>query len=152
MGDLPGSVLFACTLNAVRSPMAEALLKSLHGKQVFVDSVGVRPAEIDPFAIATMAELGLDVSRHRAKSFDQLADSSFDLIITLSPEAHHRALEMTRIMACEVEYWPTFDPDIVESGREVKLAFYRQIRDHLKKRILERFPALAAGADQRETP
>lgn len=147
MGDLPGSVLFACTLNAVRSPMAEALLKSLHGKQVFVDSVGVRPAEIDPFAIATMAELGLDISRHRAKSFDQLADSSFDLIITLSPEAHHRALEMTRIMACEVEYWPTFDPDIVESGREVKLAFYRQIRDHLKKRILERFPALAPSAE-----
>jgi protein-tyrosine-phosphatase len=145
MGDLPGSVLFACTLNAVRSPMAEALLKELHGRQVFVDSVGVRPAEIDPFAVATMAELGLDISRHRAKSFDQLADSSFDLIITLSPEAHHRALEMTRIMACEVEYWPTFDPDIVESGREVKLAFYRQIRDHLKKRIQARFPILAAG-------
>ena len=94
----------------------------------------------------------MNISRHRAKSFDQLADSSFDLIITLSPEAHHRALEMTRIMACDVEYWPTYDPDIVEAGRETKLAFYRQIREHLKKRILARFPALGAAVPARETP
>ncbi|MBI3451824.1 MAG: arsenate reductase ArsC [Rhodospirillales bacterium] len=146
MAGLPGSVLFACTLNAVRSPMAEALLKHFHGRKVFVDSVGVRGAEIDPFVIAVMAEIGIDVARHRAKTFDQLADTSFDTVITLSPEAQHRAVELTRTMACDVEYWPTLDPTVIEGSREAKLDAYRQIRDQLRQRILARFPAAPSPA------
>ena len=144
MADLPGSVLFCCTLNAVRSPIAEGLFKHLHNRRVFVDSVGVRAGELDPFAVAVMDEIGIDISRHRAKGFDNLEDTSFDLIVSLSPEAHHRALEMTRTMACEVEFWNTFDPSIIEGGREVRLDAYRGVRDTLMRRIRDRFPIHAA--------
>ncbi|HUL07121.1 MAG TPA: arsenate reductase ArsC [Candidatus Acidoferrum sp.] len=144
MDGLPGSVLFCCTLNAVRSPMAEGLFKLLHNRRVFVDSVGVRAGELDPFAVAAMDEIGIDISRHRAKTFDNLEDTSFDLIVSLSPEAHHRALEMTRTMACDVEFWNTFDPSIVEGNREARLDAYRAVRDTLMRRIRERFPAHAA--------
>lgn len=140
MGGQPGSVLFACTMNAVRSPMAEALFKFVHGKRIYADSVGLKSAPLDPFVVEVMAELGIDLRRHHAKTFDDLADSSFDVIITLAPEAQHRAVEMTRIMACDVEYWPTFDPTLVEGSREARLAAYREVRDQLLRRIRERFP------------
>jgi protein-tyrosine-phosphatase len=138
----PHSVLFACTLNAVRSPMAEAFLKHLHGKTIYVDSVGLKPSELDGFAVAVMDELGFDLKTHKPKTFDQLEDSNFDLIITLSPEAHHKALEWARHMATEVEYWPTFDATAIEGDRERKLDAYRDVRDLIMKRIRERFPAL----------
>lgn len=137
---LPSAVLFACTQNAVRSPMAEGYLKHLHGNRVYVDSVGVRGLDVDPFAVEVMREIGIDLTRHRQKTFDTLADTSFDVVVSLSPEAHHRALEMTRVMACDVEYWPTFDPTIAEGAREARLAAYRDVRDGLIRRIQERFP------------
>ena len=137
----PHSVLFACTLNAVRSPMAEAYLKHLHGKQLYVDSAGLKPSELDGFAVAVMDELGFDLKKHKPKTFDQLEDTSFDLIITLSPEAHHKALEWARHMATEVEYWPTFDATAIEGDRERKLDAYREVRDLIMKRIREKFPA-----------
>lgn len=139
MGELPGSVLFACTMNSVRSPMAEAIMKHLFGKRVYVDSAGLRATPIDPLAIEVMAEIGIDLRRHTAKTFDELADNSFDMIVTLSPEAQHRAVEMTRIMACDVEYWQTYDPTITEGSREARLASYREVRDYLVARIRERF-------------
>lgn len=145
MRDMPGSVLFACSLNAVRSPMAEAMLKLLFGKKVYVDSVGVRGGDLDPFAVEVMKEIGIDISRHRSKSFDELLDTSFDLVVSLSPEAQHKAVEMTRTMACEVEYWPTLDATAYEGSREARLAAYRQVRDSLMKRIKERFPAAPAS-------
>lgn len=129
-------------MNSIRSPMAEAILKSLYPRQVFVDSVGLRKGERDPIAAEVLDEIGLDITRHRPKSFDELEDSSFDLIITLSPEAHHRALEMTRTMACEVEFWNTFDPSLIEGSREQKLQAYRDVRDTLQRRIRERFPRM----------
>jgi protein-tyrosine-phosphatase len=144
MFDLPGSVLFCCTLNALRSPMAEGILKLLHGQRIFVDSVGVRSGELDAFAITVMDEIGLDISRHRAKTFDDLEDTSFDLIISLSPEAHHQALELTRTMACEVEFWNTLDPSIIDGSRETRLDAYRDVRDTLMRRIRERFPVVRA--------
>jgi protein-tyrosine-phosphatase len=144
MGALPGSVLFACTSNAIRSPMAEAIMKHLFGRSVYVDSVGLVSGELDPFAIEVMDEIGIDLSRHRAKTFDELEDGSFDLIITLSPQAQHRAVEMTRTMACEVEYWQTMDPSVVEGSRETRLEAYRAVRDGLMRRIKERFRPRAA--------
>jgi protein-tyrosine-phosphatase len=126
--------------------MAEALLKYLHGMRIFVDSVGVRASEIDGFAIAAMDEIGIDLSKHRSKTFDDLEDTSFDLIISLSPEAQHSAVEMTRTMACDVEYWPTMDPSLVEGTREERLDAYRDVRDTLLARIRERFPL--SGAPQ----
>ena len=144
MADLPGSVLFCCTTNAVRSPMAEGILKWLHGRRIYVDSAGVRKGEIDSFAVAAMDEIGIDLARHRSKSFDDLEDSSFDLIVSLSPEAQHRAVEMTRTMACEVEFWNTMDPTIVEGSREVRMEAYRQVRDTLMHRIRDRFPGVSA--------
>jgi protein-tyrosine-phosphatase len=140
MGDLPGSVLFCCSQNALRSPMAEALMKHLHGRQIYVDSAGVRAGPLDEFAIAAMDELGIDITKHKAKTFDELEDGSFDIVISLSPEAQHRAVEMTRTMAAEVEFWNTFDPSVVEGSRETRLEAYRQVRDQLMKRILQRFP------------
>ncbi|HEX6093995.1 MAG TPA: arsenate reductase ArsC [Dongiaceae bacterium] len=146
MAELPASVLFCCTQNALRSPMAEGILKMLHGKHVFVDSVGVRGGELDPFAVAAMDEIGIDISRHRPKTFDNLEDTSFDLIISMSPEAHHQALEMTRTMACEVEFWNTFDPSLIEGSREVRMDAYREVRDQLMRRIRQRFPAALVPA------
>ncbi len=139
MADLPGAVLFACTYNSVRSPIGEGLLKHLLGHKIYVDSVGVRPKEIDPFVIEVMDEIGIDLSRHRPKGFDDLEDTSYDLIISLSPEAQHSAVELTRTMACEVEFWHTFDPSLIEGNRETCLAGYRQIRDQLERRIEARF-------------
>ena len=146
MASQPGSVLFCCTQNSIRSPMAEALLKYLHGRRIYVDSVGVRASEIDGFAIAAMDEIGIDISRHRPKTFDNLEDTSFDLIISMSPEAHHSALEMTRTMACEVEFWNTFDPSLIEGNREVRMDAYREVRDQLMRRIRQRFPAALVPA------
>ncbi|HVA12621.1 MAG TPA: arsenate reductase ArsC [Stellaceae bacterium] len=140
MARLPGSVLFACTLNSIRSPMAAALMRQLHGRHIFIDSVGVRTGPVDPFAVAVMAEIGIDMKDHQAKSFDELEDTSFDLVVSLSPDAQHTAIELTRSSACEVEFWPIFDPTAVEGNREETLAAYRMVRDQLKKRILERFP------------
>jgi protein-tyrosine-phosphatase len=138
--DLPGAVLFACTNNSIRSPMAEAYMKFLHGRHVFVDSVGLRASDVDGFAVAVMQEIGIDLTRHQAKTFDQLEDSSFDVVVTLSPEAQHRAIELTRTMAVDVEFWNTFDPSVVEGSRDERLAAYRQVRDTLIERIKERFP------------
>lgn len=143
----PTSVLFTCTLNAVRSPMAEALMKHLHGKRIYCDSVGVRATSVDPFAIEVMREMGLDIGKHKSKNFDELADTSFDVVITLSPEAQHRAVEMTRTMACDVEYWPTFDPTVIDGSREAQLAAFRQVRDELARKILERFPLVKPTQD-----
>jgi protein-tyrosine-phosphatase len=143
VADLPGSVLFACTSNAIRSPMAEGYLKYLHGHRVYVDSVGVRSGELDGFAVAAMAEIGIDISNHQAKTFDDLQDTTFDVVISLSPEAQHKAVEMTRTMAIEVVFWNTLDPSVVEGSRETMLDAYRQVRDHLIARIHERFPPAA---------
>ena len=137
---LPGSVLFACTLNSIRSPMAEAILKHTHARRIFVDSVGLKADVVDPLAVEVMAEIGIDIQAHHPKSFDDLSDTSFDVIVTLSPEAQHRAVEMTRTMACDVEYWQTFDPTALEGSRERRLAAYREVRDYLARRIRERFP------------
>lgn len=142
----PSSVLFACSFNSVRSPIAEAILKQLHRQRIFVDSVGVRSEAVDPFAIAAMAEIGIDLAGHRSKTFDDLEDTSFDLIVTLTPEAHHRALEMTRTMAVDVEYWPTADPTAIEGSREAMLEAYRSVRDDLWDKISARFRALPTPA------
>lgn len=144
MEELPGSVLFACTHNAIRSPMAEGLMKMLHGDRIYVDSVGVRLGEIDPFAIVVLDELGIDLSRHRPKSFDDLLDDYFDLVISLSPEAQHRAVELTRTSSCAIEFWPTLDPSVISGNRETRLDAYRALRDQLLSRLRRRFPPRGA--------
>ena len=139
--DLPGAVLFACTMNAVRSPMAAAILRHLVGRHVYVESAGVRVGEPDPFVISVMEEIGIDISEHRPHTIADLYDTSFDLIVSLSPEAHHQALELTRTMAVEVEYWPTFDASIMigQGNREQTLESYRAVRDGLFAAIKQRF-------------
>ena len=139
MKPLPSSVLFACSQNAVRSPMAEALAKRLYGHSTYIDSVGVRAEDVDLFAAAALDEIGIDVHRHHAKTFDDVDPSSFDLIVTLSPEAHHRALDFARNTATDVEYWPIPDATAVEGSRESRLQAYRQVRDLLLRRLKERF-------------
>jgi protein-tyrosine-phosphatase len=142
--DLPHAVLFACRFNVIRSPMAAAILRHLVGKRIYVHSAGVRRGETDPFAVAAMDEIGIDMSHHRPRSFDDLEDTSFDLIVTLAPEAHHRALELTRTMAVEVEYWPTLEPSATAGNREQIMEAYRGVRDQLFRRIKARFSFGAA--------
>jgi protein-tyrosine-phosphatase len=137
--ELPGAALFACTLNAVRSPMAAGLMRHLFGRSVYVDSVGARSGELDPMAVEVMDEIGIEIAGHKPKRFEELEDASFDLIITLSPEAHHKAMELTRVQAVEVEYWPTHDPTAFEGSREQRLDAYRAVRDELQARIEARF-------------
>ena len=145
MADLPGSVLFCCDHNAVRSPMAEGIAKSIIGDKVYLQSAGVKSEmEIDGFAVEVCKEIGVDLERHRVKSFDDFEDwgediEAYDLIIALSPAAQRRALEYTRFFSLDVEYWPTLDPTGLGEKREEKLAAYRQTRDQLAARIRERF-------------
>ncbi len=131
----PTAVLFSCSFNAVRSPMAEGLTRLYFGREIYVASAGVKEGELDPFAVAVMDEVGVDIAKHRPHTFEALEDDSFDLIVTLSPEAHHKALEFTRTLACDVVYWPTIDPTAVEGSRERKLGAYRDVRDGLARRI-----------------
>jgi protein-tyrosine-phosphatase len=135
----PGSVLFLCGMNAIRSPMAEAITKALYGNTIYVRSAGVRAGQSDPFMRQAMAERGLDPGDRIPVLLDELADSYFDLIVTLSPEAHHRALEVTRSQAVDIEYWPTLDPSTVAGNREQVLAAYREVSTALEKKIRDRF-------------
>jgi protein-tyrosine-phosphatase len=137
--ELPGAALFACTLNSVRSPMAAAIMRHRFGRFVYVDSAGTRAGELDPMAVEAMEEIGIEIGKHKPKRFEDLEDASFDLIVTLSPEAHHKAMELTRTMAVEVEYWPTPDPTAFEGSREQRLDAYRAVRDELVRRIDARF-------------
>jgi protein-tyrosine-phosphatase len=143
--ELPGAVLFACTLNSVRSPMAAAILRHLFGRFVYVDSVGARAGELDALAVEVMDEIGIEIGKHKPKSFDEFEDTSFDLVVTLSPEAHHKAMELTRTSAARVEYWPTMDPTAVEGSRDQRLSAYRAVRDELERRIQARFEARPAA-------
>jgi protein-tyrosine-phosphatase len=138
----PQAVLFACGLNSVRSPMAAALLRQMLGTKLYVGSAGVRKGELDPFAAAAMEEIGIDIKAHRPITFEELEDLeglNFDLIVTLSPEAHHKGLELTRTLALDVEYWPTADPTAIEGSREQRINAYRDVRDQLLQRIRTRF-------------
>lgn len=149
-GDLPHSVLFACTHNTIRSPMAVALMRLHFGPLIRVDSVGVRPGEeVSPLAEAVMDEIGADIAHVRPKGFEAFdadgAEDRFDLIVSLSPEAHHRALEHVPRLADAAEYWPTFDPSLAEGSREQILWEYRTVRDGLERRIAQRFPRPSTG-------
>jgi len=141
----PGSVLFCCDYNAVRSPMAEGLLKQHVGQTVYVQSAGVKnDLEIDGFSIAVCKEIGVELSRHRVRTMDEMVEwgddlESYDLIIALSPASQRRALEFTRFAALEVEYWPIIDPTGLGETREEKLNAYRQARDQIRERIAARF-------------
>ena len=139
---LPHAVLFACAQNSVRSPMAAAMFRRLFGQMSYARSAGARKGETDPFAVAVMDEIGIDLTKHRPRTFEELEDLdglNFDLIVTLSPEAHHRALELTRALAVDVEYWPTSDPTVAEGSREQRLDGYRVLREQLMARIKRRF-------------
>lgn len=137
MSRAPGSVLFVCSENALRSPMAEGIVKASFGDRVYVDSIGVRDGLLDPLAVVVMQEIGIDISGHRPKKLDDLLDTSFDAIVTLSPEAHHQALDRMRNEAVDVVFWPTYDPSAVDGNREVRLAAYRDVRDSLKSLIYD---------------
>ena len=140
-GNLPGSVLYTCNLNAVRSPMAEALTKHLYGKRFFVESAGLEPAERDPFAMSVMKEIGVDMTQDHPLAIDAIDIGSFDLVISMTPESYARVQELARGQAVEVEYWPTRDPFAAgEAGsRDQRLMAYRQLRDELRALLIKRF-------------
>lgn len=149
-GPLPASVLFVCTHNIIRSPMAAGLMRLRFGPLVRVDSVGVRPGEeVSAMAAFVMNEAGLDISRQQPKGFDAFGEDyeggPFDLIVTLSPEAHHRALDLIPDLGLAAEYWPTFDPSLAEGARDQVLMEYRAVRDGLERRIAERFVRPSTG-------
>ncbi|RDJ25249.1 low molecular weight phosphatase family protein [Bosea caraganae] len=130
-----------CAYNAVRSPMAEAVAKHFFGKSIYVQSAGARKGDADGFVVEVLDEIGIDAHKHRPKSIQELEEwegLNFDLIISLSPEAHHKALELTRTLAADVEYWPTPDPTLVQGSREQVLDAYRNVRDMLMRRVTER--------------
>ena len=145
MGELPSSVLFCCDHNSTRSPMAEGMMKHFYGTDCYVQSVGVKSElEVDGFTIAVMDEIGIDLSRHKVRSFDQLREwgddlSAFDLVIALSPASQRQALELTRFFHLDVEYWHIMDPTGIGETREAKLAAYRQTREQIRSRMIDRF-------------
>jgi len=142
---LPQSILFCCDHNAVRSPMAEGIMKKFYGTGTYVQSVGVmNDLEIDGFAIGVCQEIGVELSRHRSRSFDEMEQwgddlSSFDLVIALSPASQRRALELTRFFHLDVEYWPIMDPTGIGEKRETKLNAYRQTRDQIADQLIRRW-------------
>ena len=157
MAELPQSILFCCDHNAVRSPMAEGMMKKFYGQECYVQSAGVyNDLEIDGFSVAVCSELGIELHRHRSRSFDEMQEwgddlSGFDLVVALSPASQRRALELTRFFHLDVEYWPILDPTGLGESREAKLDSYRQARDQIKDRILTRFGE-PTQSDERENP
>ena len=149
--DLPQSVLFCCDHNSVRSPMAEGIMKQLYGTECYIQSVGVKnDLEIDGFSIAVCAEIGVELSRHRSRSFDEMEDwgddlSSFDLVLALSPASQRRALDLTQFYHLDVEYWPILDPTGLGDNRDARLALYRQARDQIRDHLIARW---GPGANQ----
>jgi protein-tyrosine-phosphatase len=144
----PRAVLFACGMNAVRSPMAAGLAQQLFGQTLTIASAGVQKGELDPFAVIAMEEIGIDIVRHKPMTFEELEDLdglNFDLIVTLSPPAHHKAMALSGSNTARVEYWPTVDPTAIEGNREQRLDAYRQVRDELMARIRSRFGDLGGG-------
>ncbi|WP_171054496.1 low molecular weight phosphatase family protein [Roseovarius arcticus] len=145
VADLPQSVLFCCDYNAVRSPMAEGMMKKLYGAGTYVQSAGVKSEQdIDGFSIAVCAEIGVELARHRTRSFDEMAQwgddlGSFDLVIALSPASQRRALDLTRVFHLDVVYWPIMDPTGLGETRAAKLAAYRQSRDQILSHMIERW-------------
>ena len=133
----PSSVLYVCNHNVIRSPMAEALTRQMFPKSIYTASAGVRTGEPDPFVTVVMSELGLDLTLHEPQSLEELEDGYFDLIVTLSPTAHHVALERSHVNAADVIYWPSADPTVVQGSREQMLNAYRDVRDRLKEDIRE---------------
>jgi arsenate reductase len=151
------SVLFCCDHNAVRSPMAEGIMKKNYGTRIYVQSAGVKSElEVDGFAVAVCAEIEVELARHRVRSFHEMEEwgdriGSYDLIVALSPAAMRAAQEYTRYHAIDVEYWPTYDPVGLGEGRDARLAAYRQTRDQIETRILDRFGPPDADPDPPET-
>ena len=143
--ELPAAVVFACTQNVIRSPLAAAIMKQLYGHSVYVASAGIKPGQVDPFVATVLDEIGIVLGKHDPHTFSDLEDSSFDLVISLSPEAHHWAVQLTRTMAITTEYWPTQDPSATSGSREQILDSYRQVRDSLLIRIKARFGNRPAG-------
>lgn len=143
--DLPQSVLFCCDHNSVRSPMAEGIMKKLYGTRCYIQSVGVKnDLEIDGFSVAVCAEIGVELARHRSRSFDEMEDwgddlSSFDLVLALSPASQRRALDLTQFYHLQVEYWPILDPTGLGDSREARLESYRQARDQIRDRLIARW-------------
>ncbi|WP_105381434.1 arsenate-mycothiol transferase ArsC [Neorhizobium alkalisoli] len=138
----PGAILFMCGFNVIRSPMAEAIAKRLLPHDIYIQSAGVRAGERDPFVDAVLEEVGLSIGRHQPRTLDELEDDFFDLIVTLTPEAHHTALELTRSNAIDVVYWPTMDPTAATGTRDQTLDAYREVRDHLWRLIEQRLSGL----------
>lgn len=130
-GKRPGAILFMCGMNAIRSPMAEAIARSILPANTYIRSAGVRAGERDPFVDVVLDEIGLSLGRRQPQTLEELEDDYFDLIITLSPQAHHAALELTRSSAVDVVYWPTMDPTVASGTREQILESYREVRDYL---------------------
>ncbi len=145
MADLPQSVLFCCDHNAIRSPMAEGMMKKFYGTETYVQSAGVyNDMEIDGFSVAVCHELDIELARHRSRSFDEMQEwgddlSGFDLVVALSPGAQRKALDLTRYFHLDVEYWPIMDPSGMGEEREAKLARYRETRDQIRDRMIARF-------------
>ncbi len=136
---LPASILFVCGKNAIRSPMAELLARKLLPPNIYIASAGVKRGERDPFVDAVLSEEGLSLDNRQPRGIEELADGYFDLIVTLTPLAHHTVLERMRSFSVDVEYWPTPDPTLVTGSREQIMAAYRDVRDRLKRQIGQRF-------------
>lgn len=142
---LPGAILFVCGMNAIRSPMAEVLARRLLPAGIYIASAGVRAGERDPFVDAVLDEIGLSLGKRQPQTLDELEDDYFDLVVTLAPEAHHAALELTRSLAVDVLYWPMPDPTATTGTREQIISAYREVRDRIARMIRERIPGVASA-------
>jgi protein-tyrosine-phosphatase len=150
LGPQPQAILFVCGHNVIRSPMAAALANHLFGRTIYVKSAGVRKTDPDPFVTAVMDEIGIDMARHRPVTLEELEDEegfNFDLVVTLAPDAHHAALDLTHRLPFDVEYWPIANPVGTAGNREQMLDAYRAVRDDLLGRIKVRFAWRRIGAD-----
>ena len=139
MAGHPGSVLFACTHNMVRSAMAEGMMKSRFPGTVFVDSCGIHPGSMDSFTVKAMAEIDMDISSHEPKTFDDIKDANFDLVICFSEDSHALAKEFVRGKSMELEYWPVYDAALTSENQQLRLDAYRMVRDEISRRLDDRF-------------
>lgn len=135
------TVLFVCSMNSVRSPMAAALARQAFPGRIIARSVGVNGGKADAFVHEVMEEIGIDMSVHTPHILDELVANHFDLVITLSEDAAE-AVRRKGLEVGAIEEWQVDDPSLVEGNRDLVLNAYRDLRDNLRQRVRARLEPL----------
>jgi arsenate reductase len=128
-------VLFLCTHNSARSQMAEGFLRAMAGDRFEAGSAGTEKTSVYPLAIRAMAELGVDLSGHTSKVYEDLASEGWDFLITVCDDANERCPWVPG--SVKRLHWSFADPSRATGTEEERLAVFRRVRDQIRERLTD---------------